>query len=122
MSVATELLQPAQHKDPHAVRNGKRSRSSSNDPRGNSVSRGRRADKLITDPKWKGDGKVVPCVHCGLHVERKPPEGEEHRKLEQDRIEPGGPYAYHNIQPSCPSCNKSRSNNPDWKYSGQPRK
>lgn len=112
MSEAKDVLQPAQHK----IRAG--GKPGRVDPRGNSASRRRRSEKLVTDPQWKGNGKSVPCVHCGKVVHKNPPKDRPDLKLEQDRKVPGGPYAYHNIQPSCPDCNKRRSNNSDWKYDG----
>lgn len=115
--MTADVVQQAQFKDAHAQRNGKRSRSSSYDPRGNSKDRNRRADKLVTDPKWKGNGKSVPCVHCGKLVYKNPPKDRPDLKLQQDRINPGGSYAYPNVQPSCPDCNNRRSNDPDWKFS-----
>lgn len=61
---------------------------------------------MIKDPAHGGNGSTVPCVHCGTKLDFK--------SVEQDRKVPGGPYAYHNVQPSCKRCNQTRSNNPDW--------
>ena len=95
------------------------------DPRGSSKSRNTRAGKLTGtvslrkgEKNWGGSAGAVSCVHCGKKVFKDPPKDRPDLKLHQDRINPGGPYAYHNIQPSCPSCNQRRSNNPDWKYNG----
>jgi 5-methylcytosine-specific restriction endonuclease McrA len=51
-----------------------------------------------------GDGNTAPCTHCGAPL--------SFHEVEADRIEPGGSYARHNIQPSCGPCNKRRSNKP----------
>lgn len=99
-----DVLQSEQHKKIRA--GGKPGRV---DPRGNSKSRRARKIKLLNDQQWGGNGKTVPCVHCGKPLDEK--------TVEQDRIKPGGPYAYHNIQPACTSCNKRRSNNENWSYS-----
>lgn len=91
--------------------NGKRTRSTSNDPRGNSASRARRKEKLLSDPQFKHDSSYpepnVHCVHCGTML--------TFDTLEQDRKEPGGSYKYENIQPSCRGCNLQRSDDTTWK-------
>lgn len=83
------------------------------DPRGNSYARRRRKEKLLSDPQFKHNASHpepnVHCVHCGTML--------TYDTVEADRKEPGGTYAYHNIQPSCRTCNSLRSNNPTWKGS-----
>lgn len=54
-----------------------------------------------------GNGWQVYCIHgCGRLL--------DFDTVEADRIEPGGPYARCNVQPSCGACNKARSDNPLW--------
>lgn len=53
-----------------------------------------------------GDGETCPCSHCGCPL--------VYETVEADRIEPGGPYARHNVQPACRRCNVTRSNDPTW--------
>lgn len=83
------------------------------DPRGNSYARRRRKEKLLSDPQFKHNASHpepnVHCVHCGTML--------TYDTVEADRKEPGGTYAYHNIQPSCRTCNSLRSNNPTWQGS-----
>lgn len=55
---------------------------------------------------YGGDGVHVNCVHCGTKL--------DFDTLERDRIVPGGPYVYENIQPSCKDCNNQRGNNQNW--------
>lgn len=56
-----------------------------------------------------GNGTTVMCVHgCGTELDCL--------TLEVDRITPGGSYRHDNIQPSCPSCNRARGDDPDWRY------
>lgn len=69
--------------------------------RGNSKDRAaRKAWMLATF----GDGSTCPCVHCGATV--------DYDTVTADRVEAGGTYARHNVQPSCLPCNQSRSNKP----------
>jgi len=49
-----------------------------------------------------GDGCNVTCVHCGALL--------NFATVEADRIVPGGPYARHNVLPSCGPCNKRLGN------------
>lgn len=70
------------------------------DKRGNSRNRRVRKLRMLSDPKFKGTGNSVPCVHCGISC--------DYDSVEADRIIPGGSYAYHNVQPSCGPCNKQR--------------
>jgi hypothetical protein len=70
------------------------------DKRGNSRNRRVRKLRMLSDPKFSGNGVTVPCVHCG-----KP---QDYDSVEADRIIPGGSYAYYNVQPSCGPCNKQR--------------
>lgn len=68
---------------------------------GNSSDRRRRREALLSE---FGDGKVCPCVYCGIKV------GEG--SLEQDKIyttAEGGRYRVPNLVPSCSDCNKRRS-------------
>jgi hypothetical protein len=92
-----------------AVRAG--GRPGRTDPRGSSYDRKRRKEKMLADPQFEHDmTHPVPnvnCVHCGTML--------TYDTLEQDRKDPGGPYAYHNGQPSCRTCNLARSNNTSWK-------
>jgi hypothetical protein len=54
-----------------------------------------------------GDGMTVACVHgCGSML--------TFETVEADRIIPGGPYARHNTQPACRTCNLMRSDNAEW--------
>lgn len=78
------------------------------DPRGNAASRRARKTKLLSDPQFHHNevGKDVLCSHCSRPL--------EFRALEQDREKPGGPYAYHNIIPSCRNCNLEKKNDPNW--------
>lgn len=81
------------------------------DPRGNSESRRRRKEKMLNDSQFKHteshSAPNVHCVHCDTML--------TYDTVEADRKKPGGPYAYHNVQPSCRNCNAARSNNPAWK-------
>lgn len=72
------------------------------DKRGNSRNRRVRKLRMLSDPRWDGDGISVPCVHCGKR--------QTYDSVEADRIIPGGSYAYYNVQPSCGPCNKQRGN------------
>lgn len=61
--------------------------------------------------KWEllakyGDGSRCNCIHCGCEL--------TFETCQQDRIIPGGPYTLANLQPSCGTCNKRRSNRLDW--------
>jgi len=79
------------------------------DPRGSSYNRRRRKEKLLSDPQFHHNeiGKDVSCVHCGTML--------TYDTVESDRKQPGGPYAYHNIQPACRTCNLARTNDTTWK-------
>lgn len=81
-----------------------------NDKRGNSTDRKNRKLWMLKVEKFGGDGVKVACVHCKALV--------GYGEVEADRIIPGGTYARINVQPSCSGCNKARSNNVDWKYTG----
>jgi hypothetical protein len=74
------------------------------DPRGNSYSRRSRKEKMLADPQYEHNTEHnkpnVNCVHCGTML--------TYHHLEQDRVEPGGPYRYTNVQPSCRGCNLDR--------------
>ena len=75
------------------------------DKRGRAADRRKRKVYLL----WKyGDGETCQCVHCG--------KGLTFHTMEQDRIEPGGPYRRSNVQPSCTPCNKRRGNSPITPY------
>jgi hypothetical protein len=78
------------------------------DPRGNSYNR-RAAKRWLLSPEagYGGTGSSVNCVHCGTML--------TFGTLERDRKKPGGPYARHNLQPACRTCNLSRSNDATWK-------
>ena len=57
-----------------------------------------------------GDGKVCPCIYCGLRIG-----GARTAPLEQDKIlttAQGGRYRTANLVPACTSCNKQRSDTP----------
>jgi endogenous inhibitor of DNA gyrase (YacG/DUF329 family) len=77
------------------------------DKRGNNRDRAVRKNNMLSPVSgWGGDTKTVGCVHCGTRV--------DYNQLEADRKEPGGTYRRENVQPSCPTCNKQRSDNPSW--------
>ncbi len=68
--------------------------------RGNNTDRRNRKLWIL---KTFGDGKKVPCVHCGKKL--------TYDTLTVDRIIPacrGGRYVHGNIQPSCKFCNDQR--------------
>ena len=71
--------------------------------RGNSTDRKRRKIWMIAT---FGFGKFVLCVHCSISL--------DYDHVEADRIVPGGSYRHENVQPSCSTCNKARSNNESW--------
>lgn len=62
-----------------------------------------------------GNGVICPCAWCGTLLaaragyltigRRRLPI----QRLEQDRIIPGGPYAYWNVLPACRACNHARA-------------
>lgn len=73
------------------------------DPRGSNRNRRVRKLRMLSDPKFGGNGTTVPCVHCHKPL--------DYDSVESDRIIPGargGTYQYHNVQPSCGPCNKQR--------------
>lgn len=80
------------------------------DPRGSSYSRRARKTKMLSDPNFHRrpgtEGKNVNCTHCGREL--------NFHTVEADRKIPGGPYAYHNVQPSCRECNLRRSDKEAW--------
>jgi NAD-dependent SIR2 family protein deacetylase len=76
------------------------------DHRGGSPARRASKRKLLA---LHGDGERCPCAHCGCELTFK--------TLQRDRIEPGGSYAQHNLQPACGDCNRRRSNKRDWQPS-----
>lgn len=53
-----------------------------------------------------GDGTFVACVHCGATLTLE--------TLQADRIVPGGTYRRGNVQPSCATDNRNRSNDVTW--------
>ena len=78
--------------------------------RGNSTDRRNRKLWMLRE---FGDGVKAPCKHCGMML--------DYCTIQADRIVPGGSYRRDNIQPACGTCNKQRSNNPEWRYSGDRR-
>jgi hypothetical protein len=71
---------------------------------GNSNDRRKRRNQLLAE---FGDGKVCPCVYCGIKV--------GHGTMEQDKIittAKGGRYRVNNLVPACSGCNKHRSDKP----------
>jgi hypothetical protein len=75
--------------------------------RGNSKDRAARKNRFLNPVSgWGGDTQTVPCVHCGTRV--------GYGDIQSDRKKPGGGYTIANTQPSCPTCNLTRSNNSDW--------
>jgi hypothetical protein len=77
------------------------------DARGNSYDkRARKRWLLSPDAPYGGNGSKVKCVHCLTDL--------TYETVESDRIQPGGTYARHNVQPSCRHCNASRGDNPNW--------
>lgn len=71
---------------------------------GNTEDRKRNRDYLLRE---FGDGKVCPCVYCGVYI--------SHGTLEQDKIHTlaeGGRYRRSNLVPACGDCNKRRGNMP----------
>lgn len=77
------------------------------DHRGSAQSRRNRKMRML---RVYGNGETCNCVHCGCSV--------NFDTIEADRIIPGGPYAFFNVQPSCRSCNCARSDNANWQYVG----
>lgn len=71
--------------------------------RGNSKDRAARKIWMLAT---FGNGKTVPCVHCGETL--------TYTTVQADRIVPGGSYRRSNIQPSCAPDNRERSNRLDW--------
>jgi hypothetical protein len=82
-----------------------KTRDPKNDPRGSNRNRRMRKIRLLADPAFGGDGTIVPCVHCARPL--------DYDRLTADRIQPGGTYAYFNVQPSCLRCNVLRGDNPN---------
>lgn len=79
-----------------------------NDKRGNSKDRAARKIWMLATFEPLSDPNKAHCVHCKSLV--------GYDDVQADRIEPGGSYARHNVQPSCAPCNLARSNNTDWVY------
>jgi hypothetical protein len=69
------------------------------DHRGSAESRRLRKLWLL---RTYGDGFNVVCVHCSTLL--------NFATVEADRIVPDGPYARHNVLPSCGCCNKRLGN------------
>jgi hypothetical protein len=67
--------------------------------RGNSVTRQRRRERLC---EWYAHR----CFHCSCKVTVD--------DVQSDRINPGGPYTFANVQASCAPCNRARSNDTTW--------
>lgn len=78
------------------------------DLRSNNEARKARKRYLLSTPEFGGDGNTVKCIHCSTEL--------TYDTVQSDRIIPGGTYRRDNVQPSCSSCNKRRSNNIDWTY------
>ena len=82
------------------------------DRRGSAEDRRRRRSRMLSE---YGNGVVCPCWWCGtlLGVRRgylTTPAGRlAIHRLEQDRLIPGGSYAYDNVVPACRSCNHARA-------------
>ena len=77
------------------------------DKRGSASDRRARKRWLLSaESGFGGDGTRVPCIHC------KDPF--DYDDLTVDRIEPGGSYGRHNVQPACMHCNCSRQDRVDW--------
>lgn len=81
-----------------------------NDKRGNSTDRRNRKIWMLATFEPLSDPNKAACVHCGQLV--------GYDEVEADRIEPGGSYARWNVNPSCAPCNRARSNNVNWIYTG----
>jgi hypothetical protein len=80
-----------------------RHRSHSFDPRGNTHDRRVRRDWLLSaQAGFGGNGRTVPCFHCGKKL----------RKPTVDRFpicgHDGGRYTRDNIVPACTRCNFGR--------------
>lgn len=92
---------------------GNRTRSRSYDPRGNSYARRARKNDFLSNPKWPRrpgtEGTHVNCVHCSRELNSS--------NVQADKIDPSGGYQRHNVQPSCPDCNRRRGNDTSWTYS-----
>lgn len=84
----------------------RKSKRHGGDHRGNAASRRARKLWMLAQARWNGNGAECDCVHCGGRL--------TFATVEADRIVPGGPYARHNIQPSCRACNLARSDNAAW--------
>jgi hypothetical protein len=82
----------------------------SGDARGSSRDREIRVNWLLLA---FGDGITAPCEWCAALL--------TWRTVTADRLNPGGPYARHNIVPSCLSCNEERGDSTTWVYTGPPR-
>ena len=76
------------------------------DHRGSAAARRARKWWMLSNSRWLGDGERCRCVHCGTWL--------SFATVEADRIIPGGPYARWNVQPSCGSDNKARSDDSTW--------
>jgi hypothetical protein len=88
MTAAATASRPARHGGDH---------------RGSAADRRARKNWMLAT--W-GDGVKCPCVHCKAML--------DFEAVEADRIIPGGPYARHNVQPSCRACNLARSDDASW--------
>jgi HNH endonuclease len=73
------------------------------DKRGNNQTRRRRRQAIIDRD---GDGTTVQCT---WQTHEKCPGELTIDTMEQDRIEPGGPYSLDNLVASCGHCNKARN-------------
>lgn len=80
------------------------------DKRGNNADRRNRKIWMLETFAPLEDKAKVACVHCKALC--------SYDEVEADRINPGGSYARYNVQPSCGSCNRARSNNVNWTYQG----
>lgn len=76
------------------------------DRRGNNQDR--KARKLWMLRTWDLDlpAWLCRCVHCA--------EVQGYDSVQADRIKPGGSYRRGNVQPSCASCNRQRSDDVTW--------
>lgn len=87
------------------------------DRRGSSKVRRHRRKRLLEGAggSYGGNGVITVCAWChcllGEHAGYLAVGGRRLpiRRLEQDRIMPGGPYALYNLVPACGPCNKGRA-------------
>lgn len=76
---------------------------SGTDKRGSNADRRARKNWMLDT---FGDGTFVACRHCATTL--------TYDTVQADRIIPGGTYRRANVQPSCATCNRQRSDDLLW--------